>query len=258
MSVVQDDIRELLKQESLRLAEIQLRCGYHPRSVGKALQRMIASGEVTYSLLGNTRLYSLSELPAMELAQDEDSSMSEDADMPTPVSRRSSNTLADTQAALTEYQTALRQFAGVVDYAKSIPTKLKELDDKLREAGRKFKLRHASQLSAVIPEILMEFARITPSVSRPRQKVERYLLVNKDAYLNGDIVPILDAEGREVRFRVRKTKLCGPEHERLLGGDVSQACLIDTLDNDRMITQDLTLAPAPSKGRPRKNQAPKE
>lgn len=103
-----------------------------------------------------------------------------------------------------------------------------------------------SQLSDALGKLAGATTARGPRGSRRKQpKPDRFLLVYRES---GE--PVMDAAGEPIRFRTRARILRGPRYEALLGkSGVKKVMLVDTHHDNQVVTEHLTLGPAPGRAR---------
>jgi len=103
-----------------------------------------------------------------------------------------------------------------------------------------------SQLSDALGKLTgASTARAVRGSRRKQPKPDRFLLVYRDS---GE--PVIDAHGEPVRFRTRAKILRGPRYEALLGkSGVKKVMLVDSHNDNQVVTETLTLGPAPGRAR---------
>ena len=88
-------------------------------------------------------------------------------------------------------------------------------------------------------------ARSSRGQRRRQSKPDRFVLVYRDS---GE--PVMDADGEPIRFRTRARILRGPKYEKLLGkSGVKNVRLVDSQNDNQVVTETLTLGPAPGRTR---------
>lgn len=80
--------------------------------------------------------------------------------------------------------------------------------------------------------------KVAEAPTRKRNKDFRFKLIWSDGR------PVLDAEGKELVFRNQVQMLRGPKYEAILGGQVADVRLLDTI-LDQVVVEQLTTGPAP-------------
>jgi len=103
-----------------------------------------------------------------------------------------------------------------------------------------------SQLREALGKLAGATTVRAPRGSRKKQpKPDRFVLVYRDS---GQ--PVIDADGEPVRFRTRARILRGPRYEVLLGQrGVDNVMLVDSQNDNQVVTDTFTLGPAPGRTR---------